>query len=158
MAYKKILVPVDGSATANLGLREGMRLAKDQGAVLELLHVVDQHFVLTPGMDAGLFAEDILQSLREAGRDILGKAEAAVRKQGLRCKSVMLETMASPAADMIVRQAKRSRADLIVIGTHGRRGVRRLLMGSDAEQVVRTSPIPVLLVRGKEAAPRRKRK
>lgn len=157
MTYKKILVPVDGSATANLGLREAMRLAKDQGAALELLHVVDQHFVMNPGMDAGVFTEDLFESLREAGRDILGKAEAAVRKQGLQFKSVLLETMASPA-DMIVRQAKRSRADLIVIGTHGRRGVRRLLMGSDAEQVVRTSSVPVLLVRGKEAAPRRKRK
>jgi len=60
---------------------------------------------------------------------------------------VLLETLTGPAAEPIVGQAKKWGADLIVLGTHGRRGVRRLVLGSDAEQVVRSSPVPVMLVR-----------
>jgi nucleotide-binding universal stress UspA family protein len=60
----------------------------------------------------------------------------------------MREVAAGPVADVVVREAGRQRADLVVIGTHGRRGVRRLVLGSDAEQVVRASRVPVLLVRG----------
>ena len=151
MAYRKILVPVDGSTTATLGLREAIRLAKEQGASIHLVHVVDEHYVVSAGIETAAYADDMFDSLRAAGKDILKKSEAAVRKEGLRASSTMLETITSPVADVIVRVAKRVRPDVIVIGTHGRRGVRRLLMGSDAEQVVRTSPVPVLLVRGREA-------
>ena len=63
----------------------------------------------------------------------------------------MIESFGGRAAEFIVAQAKKWGADLIVLGTHGRRGVKRLVMGSDAEQVVRTSPVPVLLVRAKAA-------
>lgn len=147
MAYKRILVPVDGSPTSNLGLREAVRLAKGQGASLQLVHVVDEHYVLSSGMEVGLSVGDILPALMQGGRQILRRAEALVKKQGLACSTVLLETPTGPAADPILRQAKKWRADLIVIGTHGRRGVRRLLMGSDAEQIVRSSPVPVMLVR-----------
>jgi nucleotide-binding universal stress UspA family protein len=71
-------------------------------------------------------------------------------------KSVLVEKFIGPVAEIIVSQAKKQRADLIVIGTHGRRGVTRLVMGSDAEGVVRRSPVPVLLVRSREQ-PRGKR-
>lgn len=63
------------------------------------------------------------------------------------------ETFAGRLSDFVVEQAHIWKADLIVIGTHGRRGVRRLLLGSDAEQVLRTSPVPVLLVRGADETP-----
>lgn len=147
MTYKRILVPVDGSRTSQLGLKEAVRLAKGQKASLILVHVVDEHVVIMASMEAASYLEDLRPSLMKGGRRILERAAEAVRKAGVGCKSVLLETMVAPAADLIVRQAKKSRADLIVIGTHGRRGVRRLVMGSDAEQVVRTSPIPVMLVR-----------
>ena len=61
----------------------------------------------------------------------------------------MLEHFGGQAASLIVEDAKKWKADLIVLGTHGRRGIRRLVMGSDAEEIVRTSPVPVLLVRSK---------
>jgi len=61
---------------------------------------------------------------------------------------VLRETAGGAAADVIVAEAKKLEAELIVLGTHGRRGMRRLVLGSDSEQVVRTSPVPVLLVRG----------
>jgi nucleotide-binding universal stress UspA family protein len=68
-------------------------------------------------------------------------------RAGIKPTLAMRETIGGPAADAIVREARKQGADLIVLGTHGRRGVRRLVLGSDAEQVVRTSRVPVLLVR-----------
>jgi len=149
VTYKRILVPVDGSKTSKLGLREAIRLARGQRAKLQLVHVVDQHYVLMSAPEAGMQIGAVMRSLRDSGRRVLRHAEALVKRNRLSCSSVLLETMTGPAADPIVRQARKGRADLIVIGTHGRRGLRRLVMGSDAEQIVRTSPVPVMLVRGK---------
>jgi nucleotide-binding universal stress UspA family protein len=154
MTYKRILVPVDGSPTSNAGLREAIRLAQGQGASLQLVHVADQHYIAMMGLESATAIDDLFAGVVKAGRGILRNAERLVRKAGLEPSAVLLETLTGPAADPIVRQAKKWGADLIVIGTHGRRGVRRLLMGSDAEQILRTSPVPVLLVR----APERPRK
>ena len=147
MAYRKILVPVDGSPTSNAGLREAVALAKAQGASVQLVHVVDYHILAMAGLEAGAYIDTMTANLTESGRRILKRAEDTVRTSGVAVTSVLLESSSGPAADAIVRQAKKWKADAIVIGTHGRRGVRRLLMGSDAEQVVRSSPVPVLLVR-----------
>lgn len=149
MTYRRILVPVDGSPTANLGLREAIRLAKGQRAGLQLVHVVDQHYLLMNSAEIGINIERLLPALKQGGRRILRRAEALAGRHGVKCSSALLETFSGPAAEPIVRQAKKWRADLIVLGTHGRRGARRLLMGSDAEQIVRNSPVPVMLVRSK---------
>jgi nucleotide-binding universal stress UspA family protein len=148
--YKKILVPIDGSPTSKRGLGEAIRLAKHHKAKMRLIHVVNE-FVVTPTLESGRYVDDIQQSFREDGRRLLKKAEGLVRKHGLTVDSVMFEVVGVHAAGIIVAQAKKWRADIIVIGTHGRRGVLRLVMGSDAEEVVRTSPVPVLLVRPKRS-------
>ena len=148
MAYKRILVPVDGSSTSKAGLREAIALAKGQGASLLLVHVADQHYIALMGMDSSAAGmSEVMESVKRAGRGILKSAQGVADKAGVKASAVLLETLTGPAADLIVRQAKKSGADLIVLGTHGRRGVRRLLMGSDAEQVVRNAPVPVMLVR-----------
>ncbi len=148
--YNKILVPIDGSPASKRGLTEALRLAKYHKARVRLIHVVDV-FIVTPTFESGPYVDDIQKSFREDGRRLLNKAEALVRKHGLSVDSVMFEIVGGHAADIIVAQAKKWRADIIVIGTHGRRGLRRLVMGSDAEEVVRTSPVPVLLVRPKRS-------
>lgn len=150
MAYKRILVPVDGSPTSGLGLREAIGFAKAQKARLQLVHVVDVHNALTAGAESGAYMADLTPALKQRGRRILAKGAELARKAGLGCETVLLETLTGPAAEAIVRQARKWRADLIVIGTHGRRGLRRLVMGSDAEQIVRNASVPVTLVRGKE--------
>ena len=147
MGYKRILVPVDGSATSKAGLREAITLAKGQGAQLQLVHVADQHYIALMGIESSGAIGEMMETTKRVGRGILRNAEAAARKAGVKASSVLLETVTGPAADPIVRQAKKWGADLIVLGTHGRRGVRRLLMGSDAEQIVRYAPVPVMLVR-----------
>ena len=148
--YQKILVPIDGSSTSRQGLSEAIRLAKYHKARVRLIHVVDV-FIVTPTLEGGPYVDDIQKSFREDGRRLLEKAEALVRKHGITVDSVMFEIVGAQAAEIIVEQARKWRADIVVIGTHGRRGLRRLVMGSDAEEVVRTSPVPVLLVRPKRS-------
>ena len=147
MAYRRILVPVDGSPTATAGLREAIGLAKSAGASLQVVHVVDYHSLAMAGLEAGAYIATLTTNLKASGQQILKRAEELARKAGVPVTSVLVESPGAPAADAIVRQAKKAKADLIVLGTHGRRGVRRILMGSDAEQVVRSSPVPVMLVR-----------
>jgi nucleotide-binding universal stress UspA family protein len=151
-AYRRILVAVDGSPASDKGLREALRLAKSERAGLVLLHVVDTFpaYASVMPMAAGP-GVDLVPLLREAGRRVLARAQAVAVRTGLKPKLVMRETLGGPAADRIVREARRLGADLIVLGTHGRRGVRRLVLGSDAEQVVRNAAVPVLLVRGGSA-------
>ena len=146
-AYRRILVAVDGSPTSTKGLREAIRLAKDGRGQLVLVHVVNEFFAFA-NLDGFAPGVDLVPSLREGGRRILARAKALADKQRVRVRTVMRETLGGPAADTIVREARKQRADVIVLGTHGRRGLRRAVLGSDAEQVVRRSPVPVLLVRG----------
>jgi nucleotide-binding universal stress UspA family protein len=103
-------------------------------------------------LDAGQFAADVVETFRERGRELLSQAESLVRRHGLEPECTLLEAIGSQAAQVIVRHAKEWPADIIVMGTHGRRGIRRIVMGSDAEQVLRTSPVPVLLVRSANVA------
>lgn len=157
--YKRILVAVDGSATSERALREGIRLAKEQRARLRLVHVVDELTVqgerpATPG--------EFWQAVREAGEHILESARARAAKGGIKPETKLLEirtfgSLVRRVPNLIVAEADRWRADLVVIGTHGRRGMSKLLLGSVADGVVRTSGTSVLLVRGAERKARRAR-
>ena len=146
--YKRILVPVDGSATSAKGLEEAIRLAKLTGASLELVNVVNE-MSLAFGVEAyATYSQDVLTALRDGAREILDNAQQRAASAGVGVDTKMIETFGARVADLIVAEAVAGKADLIVIGTHGRRGVGRLLLGSDAEQILRLAPVPVLLVRG----------
>lgn len=125
---------------------EAIELARNQGATLRLVHVLDE-LILGPGAETLVYLGNTVDLLREAGEQVVEKAEAAVQESGLESESVILEITGGRAADSIVAEANAWGADLMVLGTHGRRGVKRLIMGSDAEEIVRTTPVPVLLVR-----------
>jgi nucleotide-binding universal stress UspA family protein len=146
-AYRRILVAVDGSAASGKGLREALRLAQAEGARLCIVHVVDEFYAFA-GYDGMAPVQDLVPVFRAGGKRILAKAQAIASKHKIKPTLVLREMIGGPAAGPIVREARKQRADLIVLGTHGRRGVRRLVLGSDAEQVVRTASVPVLLVRG----------
>jgi len=147
--FKRILVPVDGSRTSGLGLDHAIRLAKDQDAALCILHVIDIR-IMTQSLGMGAVGgERMFNALRASGKQILARAEAQAGKRLVPAKAILIENSVRGVADVIVAQAKKWRADLIVIGTHGRRGLSRMVMGSDAEGVVRYAPAPVLLVRSK---------
>ena len=144
--YQRILVPVDGSSASRRGLTEAIKLAKGLNATVRILHVVDE-FVTDMAVGPTPYYEQWVEALREGGRTTLNEELKFAKSQGAEPEPVLIDTVGRRASDVIIEQAKEWPADLIVMGTHGRRGVRRLLMGSDAELVVRQSPVPVLLVR-----------
>jgi len=146
MAYKRILVPVDGSPTSTKGLKAAIKLARESRGRLLLLHVVEEYSAfISPEVGASI--GPILEGMRAAGKRTL--ARVARSAPGAKPQQILAENFGGRVADTIVKEAKRARADLIVMGTHGRRGINRALLGSDAETVVRYSPIPVLLVPAK---------
>ena len=145
MSYKRILVPVDGSKVSDRGLSEALKLARPAGTRVRLLHVVAEYAAYA-NTEAAVDIGPILDGLREGGRKTLAKVERRARGNGARVESALAENPGGRVADTIVDEAKRWKADLIVMGTHGRRGVKRMLLGSDAELVIRSSPVPVLLV------------
>ncbi len=141
--YDRILVPIDGSPAATRGLSEAIKLANRRGGRLRLLHVVDELPAMLPPAGA---TDIVIAQLRSAGDEILKAGAAQARDAGVQAECKLIEEMGGEAGVRILEEAQSWDADLIVCGTHGRRGVRRLLMGSDAEYVVRRSPVPVLLV------------
>lgn len=155
--YNRILVALDGSATSERALQHAIRLASEQRAELRLLHVVDELGVnlgQTPTPDA------FWASARKAGDRILEEARTRASMVGIEADTKLLEIRSLGAlirrvADLIVEDAQRWPADLIVIGTHGRRGLSKVLLGSVAEGVIRTSPVPVLLIHGPDENERR---
>ena len=144
--YQRILVPLDGSETAEHGFREALALAADQKATLFVLHVVADFALLLEMSDAYNF-EDMRKSLREYGLEVLAKARVAAQNASVHAESLMREVEGERIGEVIVRQAEQHHCDLIVMGTHGRRGFSRVTLGSEADWVIRHSPVPVLLVR-----------
>ena len=154
--YQRILIPVDGSHTSTLGLQEAIRIAIDQRARLFLLSIVDE-LVIAQNFEGLINAGDLIDALHDAGNKALKNALALVQKHDLKAESVVIETVGDRVADIIVREAKKWKADLIVMGTHGRRGFNRMVLGSDAEGVLRMAPVPVLMVRSPELKSRGKK-
>ena len=148
--YRRILVPLDGSATAERGLQEAIALAAVHKARLHLLHVME-NIVVMGDIAAVVSIDEMRESLREQGEKVLAKALEAARAAGVEAEVQLREILEGRAAPAIVAEARGAGCDLIVMGTHGRRGFSRLLLGSDAELVLRTSPVPVMLVRQEES-------
>jgi nucleotide-binding universal stress UspA family protein len=144
MAYRRILVPVDGSPTSTAGLDEALKLVRSNRARIRLLHIIDDTLAFSSPDGGGV--NYVLDALRKSGREALERAASRVRRSKLEPEIALVENFVGRVAEAIVDQAKRWRADLIVMGTHGRRGFNRLLIGSSAELVVRSSSVPVLLV------------
>jgi nucleotide-binding universal stress UspA family protein len=146
--YQRILVPIDGSPTSQRALEEALGLARQssEGPQLELLYVIE--IILFPDSEIYFNYAELQNSMRSSGEKILAQAKKTVQDAGMAVQTRLLEADGERIASVIVEEAKRWPADLIVIGTHGRSGFSRILFGSVAEGVVRTAHIPVLLVRG----------
>jgi len=142
--YRQIVVAVDGSQTSDLALDEAIRLAKDQQAQLHLVHVIESPYQYDELV--GIDPEQMESALRTAGQKVLDEALARTRQEGIQANGVLIEEAAWRISEAIADEAKRQSADLIVIGTHGRHGLRHLVMGSVAEGVIHSATVPVLLV------------
>jgi nucleotide-binding universal stress UspA family protein len=145
--YQKILVPVDGSETATRGLREAIKLAAGTQATIRLVHTVNTAPIAVAYGGFAAESDNLTARLMAAGKEALQEAEGLVKQAGLRSESVMLETLSDNTGELLIQQASQWPADLIAMGTHGRRGLGRLVMGSTAEYVLRHTSIPLLLVR-----------
>lgn len=145
--YARILIAVDDSATSNRALQEAIRLAQDQHAALRIVYVADT--VALQGAAPVADAAESERTWREIGEEILGRARAAAG-EGVSAETALLETgdVEDRLAQAITGEARRWGADLLIAGTHGRGGLRHMIMGSVAEGIVRHAPVPVLLVRG----------
>ncbi len=130
--FEKILVPADGSEYANRAVELALNLARELGSRVVALHVLDEKLIMP------------FEVLEEEGKIIL----AEVRKRGEEMEVPVDEIIifGNPRHDM-AKITTKSGADLVIIGTHGRTGVEKLLMGSVAENVLKTVNVPVMLVK-----------
>jgi nucleotide-binding universal stress UspA family protein len=150
IAIRRILVPTDFSACATPAVRYAAELSDKFAAELILLHVVPDAVLALPDAVMPTPAPPAdLTALEAAGRDGLANLIAA---EGLAARHPRAEVRAGSPAAEILAAAKDLHADLVCIGTHGRGGLARVLLGSVAEHVVRQSPCPVLTVRPPKAA------
>ena len=149
--YSKILVPLDDSRASQRGLDEAIGLAARLDATLHLLNVVDAR-LLIGAVSAFSPPDQLIQDWRDAGAQVVARAHDRARDKRVPSDTAVRCDPAMRVCDLIVDEARRCGAGLIVMGTHGRRGLKRVALGSDAELVVRDSPVPVLLVRDDESS------
>lgn len=148
MMYSRIVVAVDSSHASNRALDEAIKIAKGSDATLRIIHVLDDLSVyLAANPYAGYYTGELIENLRREGAKILEQARMRATAAELQVETVLYDDLGLPVEERIVTAAQDWPADLIVMGTHGRRGVKRAMLGSSAEAVLRTSPMPVLLVR-----------
>ena len=143
MKITNILVPTDFSACSEHALDYAVELAEKLDATVSLLFVISVPSYGVPELGVGITASMIDNLIEDNQRalDQLARGRKEVNQTLVRT---------GDARDVILQTAEELTADLIVMGTHGRRGISRALLGSVTEMIVRTSPIPVLTVRGKK--------
>lgn len=151
--YDRILVALDGSETASQALDAALDFAKQTGAQLQPLYAIDLPIDAfgAPGYDPSLIRDAYVEESKRVTADALERMKRAGVPGRTRVVEVTL-TEGEDVAQCIQNAAKDFGANLIIMGTHGRRGVRRLVLGSVAEHTVRGAPCPVLLVPSKAAA------
>lgn len=142
--FKKILVPIDGSNTSNKALDYALKMAQNDQAEVRMIYCIDELSVLT-GHE---FSSEVMQMARDNGHAILQKGLALAQSAKIKADTRLVDRVGQRLGESVADAAGDWGADLIVLGTHGRRGIGRVLLGSGAEQVMRMSPVPVLMVRG----------
>jgi len=147
MKARRVLHPSDFSPASRAAFRRAVAIAKAERAELLIVHATVP--VIPQAGDGFVPAnvyDDIERAIRDDARQRLDKLVATAKAAKIRGRSLLLD---GTPAEQIVRAARKHRADLIVIGTHGRTGLARVLLGSVAARVVGTAPCPVLTVRAK---------
>ena len=143
--YKRILVAVDGSDTSRHAFDAALAHAKTHAAELQPIYVVENAAIYynVPGYDPSVLRDQLVAQGNALAKDFTTLMQAA----GVKGETKLSEaTSLNDVSSLILDGAKAFDADLIVLGTHGRRGFRRLVLGSIAEQCVRHATLPVLLI------------
>jgi nucleotide-binding universal stress UspA family protein len=147
--YQKIFVAIDDSPTSQKALSEAIDLAKNSNAALCIAHAADESLLAQHGMGLGSYidVERTKQAIRDTSQTLLADAAQKAAATGLTAETRLLEASDKRVAEQISAGAEAFGADLIVIGTHGRRGFARLLVGSVAENLMRIAHTSLLMVR-----------
>ena len=148
--YTRILIAVDDSEPSLLAMKEAIKLAKDQGATLCIVYVAVMFVPAGEGIPTDFKKHEAEK--RKQGQSVLKKMLALAHRAKISAKTQLVEVVEAerPIAKVIIIEAEKWKADLIVLGTHGRTGLPRLLLGSVAEEVVRNTTIPIHLVKNPE--------
>jgi nucleotide-binding universal stress UspA family protein len=144
--FSALFVPVDGSEPSNAATRVAVDLAADQKASITFVNVVETGKLIASVMPGQGYADPVpaLDAMRAAGTDILNTSVGNARAAGVKATSQLLD---GDCVSCIIEGAAQADADLIVLGSHGRGGLTRLVLGSVAEGVLRQSVVPVLIVK-----------
>jgi nucleotide-binding universal stress UspA family protein len=142
--FKRILVPVDGSECSNKALVAALQLARESGGKLRVVHSIDELAYIS-GYE---YSSAVIGAARDAAAKVLSDAQAIAQASGVPADSELVDRPAQRLGETVADEASKWEADLIAVGTHGRRGIGRVLLGSGAEQIIRNAPVPVLVVRG----------
>jgi nucleotide-binding universal stress UspA family protein len=147
--YQRIFVAIDNSSTAQKALDEAIQLAAKLGAGLCIGTALDEAPVTQHGMGLGSYidVDKIKQEMRDNGNALLEAATTKAKAIGVDAYCILIESDKKRLSEMIIDAAGQWNADLIVMGTHGRRGFERLLVGSVAEHMIRSVTTSLLLVR-----------
>ncbi len=147
-AYKRILVPIDGSETSTKALVAALQMARDSGGQVRLIHSVDE-LAYVSGFE---YSGNLVEIARDYATKLLDDGLAVARSAGVEADTKLIDFPGQRLGETVMDEAREWNADLIVVGTHGRRGIGRILLGSGAEQILRMSPVPVLVIRGEDRA------
>lgn len=142
--YDRILVPTDGSATAQRAVDHALSIAERFDTELRAIFIVDEGLFETPLTGRGLDQEELLSDVEKRGREFTEQVAEAAASRGIEGKGILRRD--EEIARGILGHARDADVDLIVMGTHGRSGLQRFLLGSVAERVLRGADVPVVLV------------
>jgi nucleotide-binding universal stress UspA family protein len=146
--YQRILVPVDESPTSNAWLAEAVKLAKLTGARMRVPHVVDEMPYLMRADGYAAMSGEVDALMERAAQAILEQARARIDAAGIPGDAASFDSLNGRHCECVAEQVQEWHAHLTLLGTHGRRGVGHMLLGSGAGKIMRTAMVPVLLVRG----------
>lgn len=143
--YKQILIATDGSELSTKGLDQGLKLAKQLGSKVTVITVTDLWAAGALASAGPTAIAEYDAAVRETVNDILSEARRFAEETGVECETLHISNRYP--ADAIVETAQKIGADLIVMASHGRRGFRKMLLGSQTTEVLTSSTVPVLVVR-----------
>ncbi|WP_456410685.1 universal stress protein [Oceanithermus sp.] len=146
--YKRVLLPTDGSACSEAALREGLELVKTCGAEATVLYILENPLITLPMLPEGIpYEAELYEDLKKAAEETLERARAIAKEMGLEVKTLMREGQPAPT---IVEVAKDY--DLVVMGTHGRGALEKLILGSVTEGVLHRTATSTLVIHCKRDA------
>ena len=149
--FKRILVAIDDSPVSSLALQTALQLAASHGRSVRIVNVLE-HPVSLGGYPYGEFGGHYLELARKRAREMLDEARQAADKAGVAVEVHLLDGAGLRLGETLADEARAWNAELIIVGSHGRRGFSRAVLGSGAEQVLRLAPVPVLVVRERSPA------